>query len=344
MATSVIKQDAIDVIKICDEEFLSLSGKVILLTGGTGFVGSSLIESVIAFNEMHPESPCILLLPTRSMDFALKRRPHFFNHRAIQWFEWNGKFLTPPIAGCDYVIHSAAPTDPEIYRESAMSAMEDIANGVSAVLDFARRESISSMLYLSSGAVYGVQANDIEFQNESSRSAPDLMHSSSCYGEAKRFAELLCRASSVPCVIARLFAFIGPYQDLNGSFAVPDFIRQGIEHKEIIIKSSGSAIRTYSYASDLVISIWKLLMNGVEGEIYNVGASSPQLSIFQVAQSIAAELGGVEVKVRKNTSSEIRSRYVPNIDKVSLIYKPKYSFEDGLRRTISSYLEGGTSR
>jgi dTDP-glucose 4,6-dehydratase len=77
----------------------------------------------------------------------------------------------------------------------------------------------------------------------------------------------LCRTSGVPTVIARLFAFVGPYQDVGGSFAVPDFIRRAIYDKSIRIHSDGSALRTYCYASDLTISLWKLLLNGKPDEL-----------------------------------------------------------------------------
>lgn len=335
--TPIVEEDIRFVLAACRNDLQALSGKILLLTGGSGFVGSYLVESIIAFNLSHDGAPCRLLLPTRSLAAAREKWPHFFGVPELLWFEWDGLRFEPPSDACDYVIHAASPADPASYLQAPMQTMEDIANGTSVVLRYARRAGVRALLYLSSGAAYGRQAPEVDALAENEPGAPDLADLSSCYGEAKRYAELLCRASGVPTVIARLFAFVGPYQDIDGSFAIPDFIRQAMRDKTIRIHGDGSAIRTYCYASDLTIGLWKLLLNGKPGELYNVGSDAPCVSIRELAELIAAQIGNVEIVVEGKTGAGPRSRYIPNTDKFKQFYSARISLVEGLRKTLASY-------
>ncbi len=337
LRTPIVEEDIRFVLEACRSELQALSGKTVLLTGGSGFVGSYLVESVIAFNRAHADAPCQLLLPTRSLVATRAKWPHFFGINDVIWFAWDGRTLKPPVAACDYLIHAASPADPASYLHAPMKTMEDIANGTSAVLHYASKAGVHTLLYISSGAAYGRQAADVEALTEDDPGAPDPTQPASCYGEAKRYAELLCRSSGVPSIIARLFAFIGPYQDIDSSFAAPDFFRQAIRHQKIHVHSDGSALRTYCYASDLTIGLWKLLLSGNPGELYNVGTDAPRVSIRELATLIADELGNVEVIVEGKADAGARSRYVPNTAKFKSLHPRQINLTEGLRRTLVSY-------
>lgn len=335
--TPIVEEDICFVLAECYHELQTLSGKTLLISGGSGFVGSYLVETVIAFNRSHTGAPCRLLLPTRSLTSAREKWPHFFSIENVIWFEWDGSTLESPSETCDYVIHAASPADPASYLHAPMQAMEDIANGTIAVLHYARTVGVRALLYLSSGAAYGRQAPGVDTLEENEQGAPDLCDLSSCYGEAKRYAELLCRTSGVPTVIARLFAFVGPYQDIDGSFAVSNFMRQAMRDKSIRIHGDGTALRTYCYASDLTVGLWKLLFSGNPGELYNVGADAPRVSIRELAELIAQQIGNVEIILEGKSGTGLRSRYIPNTDKFKKFHSAQIDLTEGLRRTLVSY-------
>ncbi len=332
--SAVVDEDVCQILLACQQDFLKLAHKTLLLTGGSGFVGSYLIESVLAFNRENPSAPCRLLLPTRSVRDARRKWPHFFESINLHWFEWNGRVLNLPTSeSCHYVIHAASPSDPVYYRDQPLRAMEDIAFGTSAILDWVAGKDITNLLYVSSGAVYGDQALDKSTLCELNNSAPDLSDMRATYAEAKRYCEMLCRASKAPFSIARLFTFLGPYQDENGSFAVVDFLRQAKADALIRINGDGLALRTYYYASDLAISLWKILLNGRRNEVYNVGGGQP-VSIFELATLVADAIGNTQVIIEKKGDSQFRSRYIPSVRKLQELYAAQIDLKDGIARVL----------
>lgn len=331
----IAAQDIERILASCGAELMELRGKDILLTGATGFVGSSLLESIIAFNaSVRAADACRFFVPTRSVALAQKSWPQFFEQPYITWLGWDK--LDTCCSSCDYVIHAASPADPASYLNEPLRTMNEIVSLTQQVLSFAVKSKAKRLLYVSSGAVYGRQPDDMQSITEEYSGGPNLRDSHSCYGEAKRFSELLCQVSGVPTVVARLFTFIGPNQSLGGSFAAPDFIQQATTRHEIRIRGNGLAERTYCYSSDLVISIWKLLLRGELGEAYNVGQSPPATTVLELAQLIGQQVGGVEAIVEGAGGDKSRPRYIPDISKLGKLYQPCITLQEAVERTLWS--------
>lgn len=334
---SVVDEDVKMIVSGSRPELEMLTDRTVMITGGTGFVARYLIHSILTFNET-ADGPIKLLLPVRSPQKMRAILDRTTETKEAKVFEWQRMMETGGIPPADYVIHAASPSDPAKYMLDPHGTMKEIISLTEDVVAFAQRSNTSKLLYISSGAVYGKQPSAMDSITEDYMGGPDLTSPASCYGEAKRYSELLVRTSGLESVSARLFSFIGPYQDEMSSFAVPDFLHQALSSSQIFIRGDGSAVRGYCYSSELAIMLWKLLLKGSPLAAYNVGSDRFTTSMKDLATNIARIVGDVEVRTQdsddEGRSRAAPSRYVPNMDRMRTIFEPTIDIESALRRTV----------
>ncbi len=330
----IIAEDMAAINAACHAELASLADGTLLLTGATGFIGSYLLQSLATWNLTQPAHSIRVILPTRSVSKALAKHPAVATAEWLRWVTWDELATVPD--QITHALHGASPADPQLYMQQPWQTLHDIVGKTEAVLSCLRRHPVQALLYLSSGAVYGRQPETMAVIPETYMGAPDVTDPRSCYAEAKRYCEMLCYTSGVPTVSGRLFAFLGPNQDLSSSFAVPDFIRQAKETGKIIIKSDGTALRSYCYASDLTIMLWKLLCAGGTERVYNVGGEAV-VSLKELAEQIAALVGGVAVEVHGKPTAVPPARYIPDIARLKTIFAPQVALSQALQRVLQSH-------
>jgi dTDP-glucose 4,6-dehydratase len=140
----------------------------------------------------------------------------------------------------------------------------------------------------------------------------------STYGQCKRAAEQMMtvyrQTHGIDTRIARGFAFVGPGMDLDGGFAVGNFIRDRLRGHPLRILGDGQPRRSYLYASDTAVWLLRILAEGEPGGIYNVG-SDREFSIADIARTVATSLGGGRVVIDGAPQDGFRSRYIPDIAK-----------------------------
>jgi nucleoside-diphosphate-sugar epimerase len=292
----------------------SLRGRRLFITGGTGFFGCWLLESLVWANDRLALGAEAVVL-TRDPERFRRKAPHLATHGSVALQAGDVRSFRFPAGNFSHVIHAAAesasaPDDP-------LEVLDTIVAGTGRVLDFAVACGAQRVLYVSSGAVYGRQPEALTHVPETHREAPDCVDPNSAYGEGKRVAELLCasyaRQRGLEVQIARCFAFVGPYLRLDVHFAVGNFIRDCLEHRPIRVKGDGTPYRSYLYAADLMIWLWTFLMRGVPGRPYNVG-SEEEIAIGDLARLTARTLGA-ECPVQFGASpvpGVAAERYVPS--------------------------------
>ncbi|MBI2775681.1 MAG: NAD(P)-dependent oxidoreductase [Chloroflexi bacterium] len=316
-----------------------LSGSQLLLTGGSGFVGRYLVESVIRFNELSGMAPCILTIPSRQPDLLMSRyRRQVDAHEIV--VVAGSEVLTSSLQGrhWDYVIHGAAPTDPARISMDPGRAYRESVGMTASVVDIARASDPGRVLFISSGAVYGDQPADLAALPETYQGAPDISTPRSAYGEAKRSSELLVRLSGLDYRIARVFSLVGPYQDLGSSFAVPDLIRQA-DGNGRLRTTGGGARRSYCYATDLAVFLINLLLSETPYDVFNVGCREGTASIDEVADLLASIFGGLEVE--RSAHGDPARNYVPDLGRMYEVYAPRVGLREALARTCQSLYARG---
>lgn len=337
----IIQEDIKCIFKIVGNDLNRLQGKRILITGGTGFIGTWLLETISWLNK-NCNQPCKVYVPTRNPEAFARKAPHLASSPEIVLLPGDIADFEYPDDECNFIIHAAAPGEPRVLIHDSLGVAETIVRGTRRVLELATQKNIEGLLFISSGAVYGVQPPDLERIPEDHLGAPDVTNIRSAYGEAKRYAEMLCtlyhQRHGLPIHIARPFTFVGPYQDLNAGFAITDFMRDGLQGGPLNIQGDGTTIRSYCYAADMTAMLWKILLQSPVGRIYNVG-SDESISILELANRVIAFLDtSVEVIVMSKPNMKSRpARYVPDITRIrsELGINVQTKIDKAIQRTLA---------
>lgn len=292
----------------------TLGGKRFFVTGGSGFVGRWLLETILYANARMDLSLSVGTM-TRDANAFRASIPHLVNDSALMIYQGGFPFLQDLNGEFDFVVHAAADT--HVDPERADEILASMLDGTRIALDFAERVGARDFLLTSSGAAYGRQPPEITHLSEDYPGRPDTKDPSSAYGEGKRLAELMCVRSfeqaGIRTKIARLFAFIGPHLALDRQYAAGNFIRDALRGDTIRIAGDGTDVRSYLYAADMAIWLWTILFRGEPGRIYNVG-SDQEISIQQLAELVARTAGSrAPISIAKvPPPGQLPARYVPS--------------------------------
>jgi dTDP-glucose 4,6-dehydratase len=317
-----------------------LRGKRIFITGGTGFFGKWLLESFIWANNILKLNAQMHVLSRDPEAFKMSY-PHLANANEIVFYRGDVRTFDFPTSNFEFVIHAATDATTQLNHDNPLLMIDTIIEGTRRVLDFSLSCGAKRFLLISSGAVYGKQPVDLSHIPEDYQGAPDPMQPVSAYSEGKRLAELLCsiyhKEHGTETVIARCFAFVGPYLNLNIHYAIGNFIRDGLAGGPIRISGDGTPYRSYLYAADLAIWLWTLLFRGKPGEAYNVG-SEQAISIRDLAYEVATHFSNSpKVIISKQPLPEAPTeRYVPSTRKprIELGLDTNIHLDEAVRRTV----------
>jgi nucleoside-diphosphate-sugar epimerase len=319
-------------IEIARPDLENFSGGRVLVTGGSGFLGSWIVATLLSAIEEFRLDIKVVLVSRDPSNVPLARWTSLSVARGdVCTIDMSGTF--------DLVLHGAASSGSlfGVGDGEPRKMVATIVDGTRRMLEIAQR-SRSRFLFLSSGAVYGPQTAPV---GEECLLAPDPLDPRSAYGEAKRLAENLCASASaagdVDAVIARLFAFVGPRIALNSQLAAGNFIEDALAGRPIRVAGDGRPLRSYLYCGDLPEWIWAIAARGCSGKAYNVGSPDAVsiLELAHLAAALAEEPSSVEVAL--DPGSDPAPCYVPVTDLAltELGLAPRTPLPEGLARTAA---------
>ena len=170
------------------------------------------------------------------------------------------------------------------------------------------------------------------------------------YDESKRLAETLCttyhRLHDLPVVIIRPFNVYGPRLRLDDGRVVPDFVRDALAGRPLVVRSDGRVTRSFCYVADFVSAALLLLLDGAPGEAYNVG-SNGEVTVTQLAETVADLAGRLDIHYEASDDPaylvDNPSRRAPDLTKTkaTIPWEPVVALRAGLEKTLSYYREGG---
>ena len=344
-----LAHDLDDVLSRTESLWGDLRGGRILITGATGFFGCWLLESFAWANrKLNLGAKAVAL--SRHPGTLQQKAPHLVNDASIVWHAADVRDHKFPAAPFSHVIHAATEASATLNQEMPMVMFDTIVEGTRQTLRFAIDSSASRFLFVSSGAVYGTQPADLAHVTESFAGGPDPLAPESAYAEGKRAAELLCCLAATPrfeTTIARCFAFVGPYMQLDVHFAIGNFIRDALCGRPVQVKGDGSPFRSYLYASDLAVWLWTILFKGESRRAYNVGSENA-VNIATLANQVAAAVSDeVSVRIASAAKSGTKPhRYVPSTVRAreELGLEARVPLTEGIRRTYNWFAQSQSSR
>ncbi|WP_234495042.1 NAD-dependent epimerase/dehydratase family protein [Vibrio maritimus] len=286
--------------------------KKLFITGGTGFFGKWLLEAINHLNtnyELELEAKVL----TRNPDRFAREYPHLAQAKGVSFVSGDVRNIPALTATFDYIIHAATDVPSKsVSQADIKDARSIILDGMTEVVNFAKAVNCQRLLFTSSGAAYGRLPPSVSEGITESFSEGEFIAESDVYGLSKNKAEqYLKEHASCDVVIARCFAFSGPYLPLDGSFAFGNFIADRLNRNPITIQGNGKTVRSYLYAADLVIWLLTMLVKGKDRSIYNVGSDVP-VTIRELAESIAETRADVSVLAPESLGF---NTYFPSIEK-----------------------------
>jgi len=266
-----------------------LKGHRIAVVGGTGFVGSWLAEVVAALNDDLGSKVRIDLLG-RGASAWTEAHPHLNrDFISVQAVDVRSPFELA--ADTTLVLFAAGHADPRMHASDPHQVFQTSVHGIGHALAVAARlERLQRFVNISSGLVLGGSPGNRAL-TETDIGVLDFTRFHNVYTETRRAAESLVTAFAgqyrIPVSTARAFTFIGPYQALDAPWALNNFMRDALSGNDIRIHGDGATRRSYLYGSDVAAWLLKLLLDGRDGDIHNIGGLEP-VSHTDVANRVAA--------------------------------------------------------
>lgn len=343
----IVKEDVQILLKknIAWEEFRDTH---ILVTGGTGLVGSLFIKMVYAISKT-------LQLDIRisAQVRNISKAKQIFHEEDIEYVV--GDFTEDPellqrISSVDYIIHTAAITESiEMIEHPVENIMTSIL-GTRQVLELAKEHQVRKCIYLSSMEIYGEVTLATDRQGEDELGDVDITVPRSCYPEGKRMCECLAIAYhseyGVPVCSARLAQTFGAGVSQEDSRVFAQFARCAKYAKNIQLHTQGTSYGNYCYTMDVVYGLLLLLQRGESGQSYNIVNEETTMTIRDMAQMVCDTIadGTISVVIPEGGTSENSYGYAKETglrlssNKIETLgWEPTFSLDQMYTRMLRSW-------
>jgi UDP-glucuronate decarboxylase len=346
LSNQIVLKDIEAIIASTPVDWKIFSDKYVLITGASGFLPTYLVETLLYLNHTRDLNIRITAL-ARNRDYFQQRFSHHADNPNLVALIQD---VSQPInldLPHHFIIHAASQASPKYYGIDPVGTLSANVLGTMQLLELARTHPVIAFLYFSSGEVYG-ETQSVPTK-ESDYGYLDPTSVRSCYAESKRMAENMCvswhHQYGIPTKIVRPFHTYGPGMRLDDGRVYADFVRDVIENRPIVVRSTGTASRAFCYLSDATVGFFTVLLNGDSGIPYNVGNDQAEISIIDLAHLIANLFPEKLLQVIKESSQTnneyLRSpilRNCPDITHIrSLGWAPTTNLACGFKRTIESY-------
>jgi len=306
----------------------------ILVTGGAGFIGSNFVHYVLNRHEDDEVITLDALTYAGSKDNlngVLGNPRHEFVEGDIR----DRDLVTDLVSDVNAVVNFAAESHVDRSIEGAKPFVTTNVQGTQTLLDAAKEADIERFLQISTDEVYG-QILDGKFSED------DPLNPRNPYAATKAGADLLAQSfqttHDLPTLITRTCNNFGPRQ--HPEKLIPKFIQNAAAGESLPVYGDGSNVREWIYVEDNCRALDLVLREGAVGEIYNIGSHAEKTNL-KVTEAITDKVGADDDLIEfVDDRAGHDQRYALETEKIEALgWKPEYTFEEGLERTVDYYLD-----
>ncbi len=347
--SKIINEDTEEIIKSCTPDLLlnKLKNKTVLITGISGMIGSYIVYTLIKLNELYNSDIKIkgLVRNPDKLDSYIRsnKNVEIIKSDVINPLSINGNI--------DYIIHSASPASPKIMSKEPVETNFANTIGTANMLNLAKAKNSIGFLFVSSREIYGEPINgQIYFTEDGPLGQLDPLVPRNGYAEGKKAGENMCvsfkEEYGLNTKIVRPANIYGPGMSIYDGRVQADFLNNIIHNQDIILKSDGSSVRTYTYISDAITAMLLVLLNSND-IVYNIGDENSKTSIRELAEEL------IKLEPERNLSLifDIPKENLKGVNtfkngilsttkiRTELGWNPKYDINSGFKRTIEHLKE-----
>jgi dTDP-glucose 4,6-dehydratase len=301
-----------------------------LVTGGAGFIGSHLCESLLDRGHSVVAMDNLLTGDIANIERLTGRDFVFVRHDVTNYIALEGDL--------DYIFHFASPASPIDYLKLPIQTLKVGSLGTHNVLGVAKAKK-ARILLASTSEVYGDPL--VHPQREDYWGNVNPIGPRGVYDEAKRFSEAMVMAyhrfHGVETRIVRIFNTYGPRMRVEDGRAIPAFMSQALRNEDVTVFGDGGQTRSLCFASDLVEGIYRLMMSDTS-EPVNIG-NPQELTILDLAKKVIAATGSKSRIVERPLPMDDPKVRQPDITRARRVlgWEPKVSLDEGLVPTIAYF-------
>ena len=345
--STIISEDSTQIANSKYIDWNKLKGKTVLISGANGYVPSYFVFALLEYNELFDGDIKVIAL-CRNKERATDRFKNIIKNERMSLLIQDVTDLVELEDPIHFVIHAASPAG---YHSRHLNPAETFnANiiGSKNLLELSRRNPIEGFLLLSSVDVYGSNYHE-ESLGESSYGFLDPVKPRNSYSVSKLASEGLAIAYKeqygIPAKIVRPFQILGNGLDLEDGRLHADFVSQLMRGKDIALKGDGTPLRTFMYVTDAITAMLLVLLNGENGEVYNVCDESGDISVADLAKLMISlnSVEGGKVTFEKGLRDSVAVReavqcVVGDSSKLKgLGFDVEYTLTEAVKRILLAY-------